>query len=124
MSVEQEIKSSQKKLEALLSIIEELRGLIGDKQQLLGTEKNRAQEKFKKFKKKLDYEYWRISTRRGKASLNKTEKKYYAPAVRQVSTNLRIRTNSVPGYRWQAELGELAIKINLHIDQLRQQLES
>jgi hypothetical protein len=52
MSVEQEIKSSQKKLEALLSIIEELRGLIGDKQQLLGTEKNRAQEKFKKFKKK------------------------------------------------------------------------
>jgi hypothetical protein len=124
MSVEVEIRACLKKLEVSLSEIEELRELIGDKQQLLGAEKKRAQEKLKTFKKKLDYEYWRISTRRGKASLNETEKKYYAPAVRQVSANLRTRTNSIPGFRWQVELGELASKISLHIDQLRQKLET
>ena len=123
MSVKEEIRDCLKKLELLLSKIEELRELIGDKQQLLGTKKKLAQEKLKIFKKKLDDEYWRISTRRGKASLNETEKKYYAPAVRQISANLCTRTNSIPGYRWQAELGELASKINFHIDQLRQQLK-
>lgn len=123
MSVEAEIRACLKKLEVSLSEIEELRELIGDKQQLLGAEKKRAQEKLKIFKKKMDYEYWRISTRRGKASLNKTEKKYYAPAVRQVSANLHTRTNSIPGYGWQAELGELSSKISLHIDQLREKLK-
>ena len=123
MSVEEEIRACLKKLEVQLSEIGELRELIGDKQQLFGAEKNRAQEKLKIFKKKLNYEYWRISTRRGKASLNETEKKYYAPAVRQISANLCTRTNSIPDYRWQAELGELASKINFHIDQLRQQLK-
>jgi hypothetical protein len=121
MSVEEEIRACQKKLEALLSDIEELIELIGDKQQVLGAEKKRAQEKLKIFKKKLDYEYWRISTRRGKASLNETEKKYYAPAVRQVSANLRTRTNSIPSFIWQIEFGKLASKINIHISQLRQQ---
>lgn len=74
MLVEDEILACQKKLEAMLSDIEELIGLIGDKQQLLGPEKKRTQEKLKIFKKKLNYEYWRISTRRGKASLNEAEK--------------------------------------------------
>lgn len=121
MLVEDEIRACQKKLEALLSDIEELRGLIGDKQQLLGAEKKRAQEKLKIFKKKLNYEYWRISTRPGKASLNETEKEFYVPAVRQVSANFRTRTNSIPDFSWQIELSKLACKIKVHIDQLRQQ---
>jgi len=123
MSVEEEIRACLKKLEALLSEIEELRGVIGDKQQLFGAEKKSAKEKLKIFKKKLDDEHWRISTRRSKANLNETEKKYYAPAVRQASANFRIRMNSIPGSMWQAELGELASKINIHIDQVRQQLK-
>jgi len=122
MLVENEILACQRQLEALLSDIEELMGLIGDKQQLLGAEKKRAQEKLKVFKKKLNYEYWRISTRRPKASLNEAEKKYYAPAVRQVSVDLRTRTNSIPGFTWKIEFGKLASKIKIHINRLRQQL--
>jgi len=122
MLVEDEILACQKKLEAMLSDIEELIRLIGDKQQLLGAEKKRAQQKLKIFKKKLNYEYWRISTRRGKASLNEAEKKYYAPAVRQVSVNLRTRTNSIPGFIWQKDFSKLASKIKIHINRLRQQL--
>ena len=123
MSAEEEIRACLKKLEVQLSEIGELRELIGDKQQLFGAEKNRAQEKLKIFKQKLEYEYWRISTRRGKGSLNEIEKKYYAPVVRQLSANLHIRSNSIPGPRWQAELGDLVSKSSVHIDQLRKQLE-
>ena len=123
MAIEEEIRTCLKKLKELLSEIEELRGLIGDKQQLFGAEKKSAQEKLKIFRKKLDDEHWHISTQRSKASLNETEKKFYTPAVRQASANLRIRTNSAPGSMWQAELGELASKFKFHIDQLRQQLE-
>jgi hypothetical protein len=123
MSVKEEIRACIETLEALHTEIQELRGLIGDKQQLLGTEKKCAQQKLKKFKKKLESEYRRISTSRGKGSLNETEKKYYAPIVRLISANLSIRTNSIPGYRWQGELGELVSKSNPHIELLRQQLE-
>ena len=52
MSVKEEIRDCLKKLELLLSEIEELKELIGDKQQLLGVEKKLAQEKLKIFKKK------------------------------------------------------------------------
>jgi hypothetical protein len=76
MSTEGEIRTCLKKLAALISKIEELRALIGDKQQLFGAEKKSAQGKLKIFKKKLDYEYWRISTRLNKANLNETDKKY------------------------------------------------
>jgi hypothetical protein len=123
MSVKEEVRGCLIALEALLSEIEEIMGLIADKKQLLGAKKKHAQEKLKIFKQKLEYEYWRISTRRGKGSLNEIEKKYYAPVVRQLSANLHIRSNSIPGSRWQAELGDLLSKSSVHIDQLRKQLE-
>ena len=55
MSVKEEVRGCLIALEALLSEIEEIMGLIADKKQLLGAKKKHAQEKLKIFKEYIEH---------------------------------------------------------------------
>lgn len=120
---ESEMRICLAQLEALEAQIEAVATLFGDKQQLFGPEKHLAQEQLRVLKKMLDDEYRRTSTVRGQASLNPTAKAFYAPAVHEAKTEIRVKTSSKPDAQWIAELFEAAGTIRYYASGLREQLK-
>jgi hypothetical protein len=119
---EVEMRSCLAKLDALQAEIKSIEALFGDRQYLLGHDRQVAQTLLAKLKKRLRDEHRHMSTVSGRAALNPTEKAYYAPAVHGAIAEFSVKTNSAPGAKWLSELYAAAGDINYYASQLRDQL--
>jgi hypothetical protein len=119
---EVEMRSCLANLDALQAEIKAIEALFGDRQHLLGHDRQVAQALLATLKKRLRDEHGRMSTVKGRAALDPTEKAYYAPAVHEAITELSVKTNSVPDAKWLSELYAAAGDINYYASQLRDQL--
>lgn len=112
------------KLENLENRILAIDNLIANKRRLCGDEKQIAQDLLKNLKQWLKEEYRRVSSTHGEAGLNPIELAYYAPAVYEVITRIRIKTNSIPNQIWTSELYDAASTVRFYLDGLCGKLNS
>jgi len=102
----------------LLDDIEALLTLVQSAPVLPGPAKAAAREMLRRLKDRLQDEHKRTSTVKGRARLNLVERNFYAPAVQEADTDLRIRIDSHPGEAW---IGDF-LSVRLDIETLARQL--
>ena len=84
-----------------------------------GQAKSHAQTLLTSLKGDLGGVYRDMSSVRGEAALNDTERAYYSSAIHQDFTDVQVATNSIPNEKWQSELYCARISIIHAIDLLR-----
>jgi hypothetical protein len=119
---ESEMRACLERLDQLRAGIKAVEAVFGDKRQLFGSDRQRAQELLAEIKTRLKQEYRRTSAERGRSSLNPVEQAFYSPAVHEAITKLRVKTNSIPNASWLSELYDAAGDIEHYASQLREQL--
>ena len=119
---ESQMREVLAELHSLLDDIEALLTLVQSAPVLPGPAKAAARQMLRRLKDRLRDEHKRTSTVKGRARLNLVERDFYAPAVQEADTDLRIRIDSRPGEAWIGDLLSARLDIETPARQLRDAL--
>lgn len=96
----------------------EILDLIGDKLQLWGEDRTRPQQLLKDLKASLEKDCKDL--RKRKAELNRYERDFLEPALRETEAEITVTTNSIPGGKWFANLSGARASIAYRLNQLEE----
>jgi hypothetical protein len=91
--------------------------LIGDSNGLTGDKKTQAQELLRELKDGLKAETKELHRRRDK--LNKYEKAFVEPALREADADIMTAVNTTPNQKWRTDLYGARMDVTHLLDQLK-----